>query len=296
MNQRPQPASSMTPTTLVVVGFPKSGTTWLTRLLADAINSPVLGRWLDQDVKFASEVNRHLREPHHPAVRLARLHDLPEAFARRGLSGPFRFVYIHRDPRDVAVSTFFHFTGWDVATVRSLLHAREVGPWRAWRRWRVRSAIRRFLRRFASLGIPRLEDRVGRWDQHVRAWFQSEDPILPVSYEELLADTPRTLGRIVASLQLSCGGTTDIHGAIARQTLDLVQLGSRQTPSDPTSSRGRALTQRAARRGMVGDWRAFLERDQVDLIRARFAEVFNQLGYNRDWREAAVADRLEAAA
>lgn len=292
----PLPLTPATPTTLVVVGFPKSGNTWLTRLLADALNAPVLDRWLDGHIEFASDVNRHLREPHHPSVRVAKLHDLPEVFAQRGIDGPMRFVYVHRDPRDVAVSAFFHFTKWQDATVRSLLQSRSLGPWGTWQRGRVRRAIRSFVRRFATRGIARLEQRIGRWDRHVRAWITAEHPIIPVSYEELLADTPRTLGRVTAALQLPGCGTADVAGAAARQAFGAVKRSFEQADGDDAIPLGRDFGMRFMRRGAIGDWRTFLERDEVDLIRARFAEVFNQLGYNRDWRDAAVVERLEAAA
>lgn len=283
------------PTTIVVVGFPKSGNTWLARLLADAFNAPVHERIIDNHVEFASGVNGQLRDPVNPAVRVAKIHDLPQTFADRQIPGDYRFVYVHRDPRDVAVSAFFHFTRWEDAAIRPLFERTPRGPWQAWRKRRAARAIGKFVRQFTRRGIPRLERKLGRWDQHVQAWRLGESPVISVAYEQLLSDTTATLSRLVRALQIPSTQSIDVSGAAQRQSFANTRKQFEQADSDAAIPLGRQFGLRFMRRGVMGDWRVFLGRDEVDQIRGRFAETFNQLGYNREWQETVVADEREAA-
>ncbi len=285
----------MTTTTVCIVGFPKSGNTWLTRLLADALNAPVHDRLIDNHVEFASDVNGQLRQPTHPTLRVAKTHDLPETFADRHVPGQQRFVYVHRDPRDVVVSAFFHFTRWEDDRIRPLFERGPRHPLETWRLGRARRAIARFVRAFTRAGIPRLERKLGRWDRHVQAWRLTDAPVVSVGYEQLLADTPGTLTRVIRALRLDEATSPDIVGAAERQSFDRTRRQFEQVQTDDAIPLGKRFGLRFMRRGVMGDWRTYLSHADVDQIRGRFAEAFNQLGYNRGWHESAVADALEAA-
>jgi hypothetical protein len=282
-------------TTIVVVGFPKSGNTWLARLIADACNAPVHERLIDNHIEFASDVNGQLRQPTHPTLRVAKVHDLPETFADRAVPGRQRFVYVHRDPRDVAVSAFFHFTRWEDARIRTLFEQGPSHVLQGWRLRRARRAIARFVHQFTRHGIPRLERKLGRWDRHVQAWRMTDSPVVSVGYEQLLTDTPGTLARVIAALRLEGAEAPDIVGAAARQSFDSTRRQFEQAQTDDAVPLGKRFGLRFMRRGVMGDWRTYLSRADVDQIRGRFAETFNQLGYNRGWHESGVAETLEAA-
>lgn len=92
--------------TIYVCGYPRSGTTWITRLLAQCLDSPALSWSVKNDVR-----KPRFRDP---AV---------EGLSRRGpyvvrhghwkarqpeMRGQ-KVLVVHRDPRDVAVSCFHYF-------------------------------------------------------------------------------------------------------------------------------------------------------------------------------------------
>lgn len=75
---------------LTVAGFPRSGTTWLCRLLSDALSAPV--RLGSRDLYYGERGGKYLIHRTHAANKVA----------GNGI------VYITRDPRDVLVSLWHY--------------------------------------------------------------------------------------------------------------------------------------------------------------------------------------------
>jgi hypothetical protein len=91
-----------------VVGYPKSGNTWLARLLGDALNCPIDSRYNDLPHALADEgFDRPNKDI---TVKQAHL---------RGVIPDGKAVYIKRDPRDIVVSTMHYWQmGFDEALER----------------------------------------------------------------------------------------------------------------------------------------------------------------------------------
>jgi len=92
---------------IIIVGYPKSGCTWLTRLTAELATCPVVGFWHSSHKEIATEKLTRKSE-----FRCFKAH---HQLNNLGLDGegnsPF-IVYVIRDPRDIAVSgaRYFNFT------------------------------------------------------------------------------------------------------------------------------------------------------------------------------------------
>lgn len=89
---------------IIVVGYPKSGCTWATRLIAELVGCPVAGFWKSDKEEIATEgedrvSNFRCYKSHHQLTELDV--DLDESNTR--------VVYILRDPRDIAVSAADYF-------------------------------------------------------------------------------------------------------------------------------------------------------------------------------------------
>jgi hypothetical protein len=93
---------------IIICGYPKSGNTWLTRLVAEIVGCPVTGFWCDpsNDEEAIEGLDRDSEyqcfKAHHNADQMAR------TLSRMG-NGSEKIIYIYRDPRSVVVSAAHYF-------------------------------------------------------------------------------------------------------------------------------------------------------------------------------------------
>ena len=123
---------------VVVVGYPRSGNTYLTRILGDVLNSPIVPYRNAKPLSTEGADRRGL-------FRVMQLHLRPMmekadtglvdgwTFSIPAASGE-RIISIIRDPRDIAVSSMFY---WDLSSIEATIIAMRdgtpplngVGPW-----------------------------------------------------------------------------------------------------------------------------------------------------------------------
>ncbi|MBU1325920.1 MAG: sulfotransferase domain-containing protein [Alphaproteobacteria bacterium] len=266
------------PTALIwLASYPKSGNTWMRVLLANLLaggdrpkdindlseDETLISRW-----RFCDDL---LVEPDtlDPAEQ-ARLRATQATFTARRLTSTFlckthdrfdpavlgapaaRALYLIRDPRDVAVSLSHH---------AGLSTDDAIGQM-------LDPAAR-------SHGAMQLRYPLGDWAGHVTTWTtQTDMPLAVVRYEDLRADTPAALSRVVGAL--SGAATPDEIGrAVAHSSLDELQ---RQEAS--RGFRERLPGQkRFFRTGRVGEWRDVLTPAQTTRIEAVCAPVMKLWGY-----------------
>lgn len=115
----------------LVVGWPRSGTSWLERLLAHYLDGPAVKIWV------------HADDGDHPCVD--KLHD-PDVLA---ITDDTKIILSIRDPRDTAVSEYFFLDGKAHSIPDTSLHDylkdvfwKRYGGWRAYiRRWSLRCDV-----------------------------------------------------------------------------------------------------------------------------------------------------------
>ncbi len=214
---------------LFVAGLPKSGTTWLERMLASypgyhALLIPdatayELRHGGSHDYDLPADLFDRFRQmlvltkmhvhgsPHN--VALLRQHQIPH-------------VVLFRDLRDVAVSYTFY--------------VRQT-PWHphypSYRHLTVQEGLARFA-----------DDLLADYVAWVRSWEQNGDAALSllIRYEELLADTVGTLGRVAAHLGLDAGNDT-VRRIVAAHQFQRLRAAER------------VADQGFFRKGVAGDWK-----------------------------------------
>ncbi len=185
------------PTDVLLVSYPKSGSTWLRFLLAHALTAE--GADFDSVRDTVPRVGRHRRARSllPDGGRILRTHEPVEPFlARPGQ----RIVYLARDGRDVALSY--------------LAHQRRYGTFEG--------GTSEFVRRFLEGGV----DNYGPWHDHVLAAValqrSERADVLHVRYEDLRRDTVAELHRVLAF----CGaadrgpGRPSLEEVVAANTKD----------------------------------------------------------------------------
>lgn len=182
--------------TIYVAGYPKTGTTWLAWLLADALDCPVGGSMPKEDGKELATEGQNRPGPY--MVRKGHF-VLMEGDFDQAVPTPHRMaltaitdertVWIVRDPRDVAISARHY---WDGRQTNSDLlghMGRGTGPFRSF----------------------------GPFNQFVTAWLDY-NRLGMVRYEDLLDDPMTEIIRLIKVMNLPMPSDERITAAIQRQS------------------------------------------------------------------------------
>jgi alcohol sulfotransferase len=254
---------------LVVLSLGKSGRTWLRTMISHLYHQ----RHGIPEQSLIGFDNFHRLDPTIPRILFT--HDLPRDPWNWRSDGkePFlgkRVLLLVRDPRDVAVSMYFH-------------HAKRTAPAR-----RAQRGLPENMARDLPVADFMLRPDRGRLEQYVRVlnrWAERmralPDPTLVARYEDLHAMPGRELARVAAFLG---GGFTDeqVRCAVAFASLESLREKERRDffgedrlrpaeVDDPDSYK--------VRRGEVGGWRAHLTPEQATRAAAVLARLDPAYGY-----------------
>lgn len=231
-----------------VVGFPKSGGTWLCRMLADALRLPFAQVPL-LPVAMPCVLHGHWR--YHPRLR--------------------NVTCTVRDGRDTMVSFYFYCK----------LHYEHGPPPKIRRMFEHLYGGQPDLND-AEANLPRFieavfENPIGTrltWPQYCREWHDRPG-VCVVRYEQLLADTSSQLARIVKHLGKDADAWR-LGWAVEGNSMRRV-TGRGQGEEDRGS---------VVRKGVAGDWRTHFSDESRALFADLAGDALVELGYERspDWR------------
>lgn len=91
---------------IIIVGYPKSGTHWLCRLVSEMLQSPFEGDWgynspNSSSIDYGENISEYkIHKSHHPynEIHQASFEEI------------FKLIYLIRDPRDVVISGMHYFS------------------------------------------------------------------------------------------------------------------------------------------------------------------------------------------
>lgn len=157
----------MTDTLFVVTGLERSGTIWLTRLLADALQLPSQTRPHNPPFTFADDPAVWGENREGKFIR--RLHEWPSTLDLAGVSRTYELPYIVivRDPRDTAISQA-HFYNHDPNARARWLAGGETS----------------------------------NWQRFYLGWLRDDRCLTHIRYEDLLANTRQELIKLLGNLYI----------------------------------------------------------------------------------------------
>lgn len=247
---------------VIICGSPKSGNTWIARLIGDALNSPVTG-WQNA-VPIAQEgLNRKggytVRQLHLRPVSGQK--DQPFILSAReantfGWNGE-KVVWIHRDPRDVAVAAKHY---WEIESIQKTILAmaygeHPFGPFGSWSSFN--------------------ED----WLAMTRSVYY---PIYEVSFAEFVVDQGYALFRLLNRMDLADYYSDEIHDAYERQRI-ANKRKQIESEDEKLRSYNKGVQLKNLRAGRIGDWKSEFSQDDKILANFHFKQTAMRIGYHYDW-------------
>ncbi len=236
-----------------LVGYPKSGNTWLDFMVACLLAQDV------EDVDFFTIENyvadiyfnnaRKLRALSHP--RCLKSHEPYDDRYEK-------VVYIVRDPRDVAVSYYYHHL--------------KLGM------WSEQEGLGLFVRKFVDGNL----DGFGSWGDHVRGWLEKRDgdpDFLLVRYEELKRDTVRALQIIARHVGVDAIPDRLVSAVSWASVENMQKLESRAVERGHPSFRKVRRDIHFVRKGIPGGWENQLAPENRQLIEDAWGDEMRRLGY-----------------
>jgi hypothetical protein len=226
---------------IFVVGFPKSGNTWVQYLLAGLLCGVDASRCPDTLVQeIVPDVLGRVGYRRYTQPVFFKSHDLPRADYRR-------VIYLLRDGRDAMVSYFHHynalFPGMDFATL-------------------IRTA----------------PDLPARWHEHVEAWLANphKAELLIIKYEDLLYDSTVALRRICTFAGIEVDEAQLLRASEAASFANMKQREKRLGWDHATWPKDKAFV----RRGTVGSYRDEMPPEVLALFQAEAGATLLKTGYS----------------
>ncbi len=239
--------------------YPKSGGTWLSKMIGDVLQIPVPQRSI------------------FPIGCSAVLHN------HWGYDGRLRrVVYLYRDGRDVVVSSLFHLLRHYRDPKAPAHHESVAHLHRVFGRGFDPDDPRALLPRFVedSFRHP-LGNRLS-WSEHIRAWHDpARTHIAYVSYEQLRTDPHAHLRRVVEHIAERTIEDWKIDMAVEKFSIER-QTGRKQGQEDRSHF---------IRKGMPGDWVNHFTPESARIFHDLAGDVLIRLGYEAD---ASWVDRVGA--
>ncbi len=249
---------------IIVVGYPKSGCTWATRLVAELVGCPVGGFWQSNKKEIAVEGEDRISDfrcykSHHQLAELGVSPDDPATW----------MIYILRDPRDIVISAanYFLFDRFPnlLALFRRLrrgekLYRHTFYPLLVRENYRLERMTEAVLH-----GAATVHNSVrSSWADHWRPYQAAGVPI--VRYEDLLAAPEAEAGRILRQVGIDRS---------AGQIATAIENQSFARKKEMLLRRGETGRAKFLRVGKSGQWRdqlpADLQRRLGDGLRAELA-------------------------
>lgn len=241
---------------LLIVGQPKSGSTWLLRMVLEV---PGYQKWVPDTVKIGLPHNLRLADFVPPPVGYTVTK--PHTMATRANVDVVRktgrpFVVLIRDPRDLAVSWAYY-----------------VGlPGRT--RWGWPEAVELSVEERISFYIERVLPKQSRWGLDWKRAIEEELPEgqgLMVRYEDMLADSFEVLRRVFDHFEV---------GLIDERVRAICEKHSFKKATGRAPGEGDAKS--FNRKGIAGDWENHFSDEQKEAFKRQAGDRLIELGYVAD--------------
>jgi len=220
---------------IIIVGYPKSGSTWVTRLTAEVIGCPVAGFWQGVHKELAVEGDQRSSEyqcfkSHHTYDELT-----------EGDDRIFKIIYVLRDPRDVVISAKHFFRHIPVSFYQRIIRKIPFIGKKLHQSHLNKYFIEGIINGNAEIhGWMRIS-----WKEHYSSYLEKHDVII-LRYEDFIDHPERELVKILEHLEIE-RTPQEISNAIRHQ--------SKEERKKEFLEKGDMENYHFIRSGSSGNWR-----------------------------------------
>lgn len=245
----------------IIVSYPKSGRTWLQKMIIEAIC-----------------LERGIKEKINDITELSEMVDLPLILSTHAGSSweehiqdentvsvddwskysHAKVVFLYRDPRDILVSQYHHIvnrTGYMTFHKDYVIDNKNVG-------------------------LLKIINFMNKWLKNSDA---HSDKIMSLSYETMRQDTETDLARLFEFWDIPVS-PENIKQAIENCTLDKMRQKEKENADSPwmVTKKGAGSNAFHSRKGMIGEYLEFFSEDQVDQINDKInGKLDARFGYDK---------------
>ena len=252
---------------LYVIGFPKSGNTWLSRMLAEYTNSNI--NVTSKKNKLDSTENSKYRKGKYLIHKIHYTYELDRVKSAKK-------VYIVRDVRDSIVSGFFHnyrqYTEDEIKNSKLLTKLFNYEAQGINKKWQGSISARIKAKTYLALKtfiLRREKVNIGNWSDHVKYWTSFDNMVI-ARYEDLLENTEVEFNRVVTELGLN----------IKQESIKkVIDNQSFEKKKNAFLEKGDIQNAKFLRSGKKESWRNLIDKNLQHIIETEHKEVMKLLGY-----------------
>jgi hypothetical protein len=244
---------------VLVVEYPKSGGTWLSQLVSSYLELP-----FPRNI-FPKLEDNVLHGHYQPSATFHKLN---------------KILWLVRDGRDVMISLYHHYLLWND---KNRINPKDVHYHRSKLPFKDYEDISANLPAFIQYTFEHVPSKMqqftfmGNWSDYNMKWLNARQegalPIYMIKYEDLLADTNRTLHIIMKEgFEMSVIDEDKVQ--------EVVNKYSFKTQTKRTE--GTENKQSFLRKGISGDWKNYFTPEAASVFDQYAGEVLVALGYEKD--------------
>ncbi|NEO99690.1 MAG: sulfotransferase domain-containing protein [Symploca sp. SIO2E9] len=248
---------------VLVVGYPKSGNTWLTRLVAELINCPVKG-FFEQPNNPEISIEGSTRQSNYVVFKGHQSFDkICQKIQHNNL------IYVVRNVHDVAVSGANFFEFYPTNLVNKVICKSPILGDLYYRQTFIseKGKIRKMIRTLdkGDSSVPWCQIP---WDEHIIPYLTNG--VLVIKYEDLLANPEVECQKILSHIGINRSG---------QQMREAIKNQSFGTIKEKFKSNNQKKHEAFLREGKSGGWKQKLTVKQQKFLTNRFFDTLNSLGY-----------------